>query len=172
MRLGNNVFWTRQARDDLRAIRDHIARDAPATAVAFLVPVNLTNVGSHRHTSTYVAIENRASLSLASNIAEGNGRFTKPDGKHFFGIARGSVQQCVPQPELARRRKRVSDENHAKLLQQLEEISRMKEFYSLGVGPTQRDSQLKCFLGFFGCNGRLRNSVSFGGNTGWMLCES
>ena len=36
MRLGRNVFWTRQARDDLRAIRDHIARDAPATAVAFV----------------------------------------------------------------------------------------------------------------------------------------
>ncbi|WP_182870321.1 type II toxin-antitoxin system RelE/ParE family toxin [Rhodopirellula sp. JC639] len=30
------VFWTRQAREDLRAIRDHIARDAPATASAYL----------------------------------------------------------------------------------------------------------------------------------------
>ncbi len=45
---------------------------------------------------------NRASLSISSNIAEGNGRFTKPDRKHFFGIARGSVQECVPQLELAR----------------------------------------------------------------------
>ncbi len=52
---------------------------------------------------------NRASLFIASNIAEGNGRFTKPDRKHFFGIARGSVQECVPQLELARRRKLVSD---------------------------------------------------------------
>ena len=68
---------------------------------------------------------NRASLSIASNIAEGNGRFTKPDRKHFFGIARGSVQECVPQLELARRRKLVSDEQHGKLKQQLEEISRM-----------------------------------------------
>ncbi len=39
---------------------------------------------------------NRASLSVAANIAEGNGRFTKNDRKHFFGIARGSVQECVP----------------------------------------------------------------------------
>jgi four helix bundle protein len=68
---------------------------------------------------------NRASLSIASNIAEGNGRFTKPDRKHFFGIARGSVQECVPQLELARRRKLVSDELHAKLKADLEEISRM-----------------------------------------------
>jgi len=46
---------------------------------------------------------NRASLSISTNIAEGNGRFTKPDRKHFFGIARGSVQECVPLLELAKR---------------------------------------------------------------------
>ncbi len=30
------VFWTRQAREDLRAIRDFIARDAPKTASAYV----------------------------------------------------------------------------------------------------------------------------------------
>ena len=43
---------------------------------------------------------NRAALSIATNIAEGNGRFTTPDRKHFFVIARGSAQEYVPLLEL------------------------------------------------------------------------
>lgn len=47
---------------------------------------------------------NRASLSVATNLAEGNGRFTKSDRRHFFIIARGSAQECVPLLELVRRK--------------------------------------------------------------------
>ncbi|MCD4652904.1 four helix bundle protein, partial [bacterium] len=36
---------------------------------------------------------NRASTSIAANIAEGNGRFTRPDRRQFFGIARGSLHE-------------------------------------------------------------------------------
>jgi four helix bundle protein len=43
---------------------------------------------------------NRAALSIATNLAEGNGRFTKPDRKNFFTIASGSVQERVPLLEL------------------------------------------------------------------------
>ena len=68
---------------------------------------------------------NRAALSIAANIAEGNGRFTKADRKNFFGIARGSVQECVPLLELARRRQLVTEAAHQDLKDQLEEISRM-----------------------------------------------
>jgi four helix bundle protein len=68
---------------------------------------------------------NRASLSIAANIAEGNGRFTKPDRKNFFGIARGSVQECVPLLEVARRRGLLTDAEHGALKEPLEEIARM-----------------------------------------------
>jgi four helix bundle protein len=68
---------------------------------------------------------NRAALSISANIAEGNGRFTKPDRKNFFGIARGSVQKCVPLLELARRRGLVTADDHEALKSQLEEIARM-----------------------------------------------
>jgi len=34
---------------------------------------------------------NRAALSIAANLAEGNGRFTKADRKNFFGIPQGGT---------------------------------------------------------------------------------
>jgi toxin ParE1/3/4 len=33
--MRHKIVWTRQAKEDLRAIREYIARDAPATAVAY-----------------------------------------------------------------------------------------------------------------------------------------
>ncbi|MEX0677905.1 MAG: four helix bundle protein [Pirellulales bacterium] len=68
---------------------------------------------------------NRAALSIAANIAEGNGRFTKADRRNFFGIARGSVQECVPPLELAARRGLIKTTQHAQFKSQLEEISMM-----------------------------------------------
>jgi four helix bundle protein len=68
---------------------------------------------------------NRAALSVAANIAEGNGRFTKPDRKNFFGIARGSVQECVPLLELAARQRLLEPDRHKQLKGNLEEIAKM-----------------------------------------------
>src|SRR4051812_33136307 len=67
---------------------------------------------------------NRAALSIATNLAEGNGRFTKPDRKNFFTIARGSVQECVPLIEIPKRRGFVTEVDHVGLKSGLEEIAR------------------------------------------------
>ena len=37
----------------------------------------------------------RASTSIALNLAEGNGKFTSPDRCRFFDIARGSALECA-----------------------------------------------------------------------------
>lgn len=68
---------------------------------------------------------NRAALSIAANIAEGNGRFTKADRKNFFGIARGSVQECVPLLDVAFRQGLIQGDRHETLKNDLEEIARM-----------------------------------------------
>jgi four helix bundle protein len=68
---------------------------------------------------------NRAALSIATNLAEGNGRFTKADRRNFFTIARGSAQECVPLLAVARRRGLLSDETAGELRRELEVIAKM-----------------------------------------------
>jgi len=77
---------------------------------------------------------NRAALSIAANIAEGNGRFTKADRRNFFGIARGSVQECVPLLELAARQGILKLEHHEQLKADLEEIAKMLSGLINGLG--------------------------------------
>ena len=62
---------------------------------------------------------------MATNIAEGNGRFTRRDRRNFFIIARGSVQECIPLLEIAKRKQMISGAEIADLLNQLEVISKM-----------------------------------------------
>ena len=76
---------------------------------------------------------NRASLSIATNLAEGNGRFTKADRKHFFVIARGSVQECVPLLEIARRKGLIVDEDHGTMRHELEVMAKMTSGLIKGI---------------------------------------
>lgn len=90
---------------------------------------------------------NRAALSIATNLAEGNGRFTKPDRRNFFTIARGSAQECIPLLEVARRRGLIDQSKHERLRADLETIAKMISGLINGLekrGPqVPGDGQLK-----------------------------
>jgi four helix bundle protein len=68
---------------------------------------------------------NRAALSIATNIAEGNGRYSKSDRKNFFRISRGSAFECIPILELCKRKKLIGEEKHKALKDNLDEICKM-----------------------------------------------
>ncbi len=76
--------------------------------------------------SYYLADQlNRAALSISANIAEGNGRFYKPDRMNFFRIARGSAFECVPILEICGRRGLIEKAKSDLLKSALEDISKM-----------------------------------------------
>ncbi len=94
-------------------------------AVDFAVQIAALTEGFPRGYGFLVDQLNRAALSIAANLAEGNGRFTKPVRRNFFIIARGSAQECVPLLELARRRGLLQATRAVHLKEQLEVIAKM-----------------------------------------------
>jgi four helix bundle protein len=80
---------------------------------------------------------NRAALSISANLAEGNGRFTKADRKHFFAIARGSVQECVPLLEIAKRHNLLLGSDHDLRRHELEVLAKMISGLIAGLDKRQ-----------------------------------
>ena len=67
----------------------------------------------------------RASLSIALNIAEGSGRFTKPDRRNFFIISRSSIFECVALLEMLKNQIPEINSNYDTLLAECDEMSRI-----------------------------------------------
>ena len=67
----------------------------------------------------------KAALSVPLNIAEGRGRFTVPDQRHFFYQARGSVAEVDTLIESARRQGFISADRAATLSAQTAEVGRL-----------------------------------------------
>jgi four helix bundle protein len=68
---------------------------------------------------------NRASLSVALNIAEGNGRGAGLDRRRFLLISRGSVHECVAALDLCRRLELLPLDACRELRRELYSIARM-----------------------------------------------
>ncbi len=67
----------------------------------------------------------RALSSIILNIAEGNGRITKPDRKRFFIIARGSTNEVAAILDVAYAYQWVNETTHALFKENLLRITKI-----------------------------------------------
>ena len=76
----------------------------------------------------------RAAFSIMLNIAEGSGRFTKPDKRNFYIIARGSAFECVAIFDYMLDQNSIEKEKFDEFYLNLEEISKMLFAMIKGLG--------------------------------------
>ncbi len=67
----------------------------------------------------------RASFSIILNIAEGSGKFSKPDRRNYFVTTRGSVFECVAILDNLSEQGIVEDGELKKLMMHADELSRI-----------------------------------------------
>ena len=67
----------------------------------------------------------RAALSISLNIAEGSGRFSKPDKRNFYVIARGSTYECAALLDHLKESDLIAEKEFQESYLLLEEISKM-----------------------------------------------
>lgn len=67
----------------------------------------------------------RASISAVINIAEGSGKFSKPDKRNFYTISRGSVYECVSLFDIIKDESQISEDQFDYFYKKFETISKM-----------------------------------------------
>lgn len=72
----------------------------------------------------------RASVSIASNIAEGAGRNSRKEFKHFLAIAHGSSYELITQLEIAFKLKFCNEDDYKNLKVNITEIQKMNFHYN------------------------------------------
>jgi len=67
----------------------------------------------------------RASFSIALNIAEGSGKFSKYDRRNYFTTARASVFECVAILDILSDEGKISPSKFNEMAAQADELSRI-----------------------------------------------
>ena len=67
----------------------------------------------------------RASFSIILNIAEGSGKFSKPDRRSYFTNARASVFECVAILDILKDSNVLDGESFLEYLKSADELSRI-----------------------------------------------
>jgi four helix bundle protein len=67
----------------------------------------------------------RASFSIVLNIAEGSGRFTKPDRRNFYIISRSSIFECIAILDVLKDEEALEKNRYEEFYVQAEETSKM-----------------------------------------------
>lgn len=85
----------------------------------------IDNISSNRkHYRLFEQIE-ASSTSIAMNIAEGKGRFSKKEFAHYLYISRGSLYETMTLLEIFRRKKWMNDNQYFQLENEGIEIASM-----------------------------------------------
>jgi four helix bundle protein len=95
----------------------------------------------------------RASVSVGSNIAEGEARNSKREFYHFLGISNGSAAELHFQLDLACKRKMIADSERQEVQDLLSEITKMSSSLQKTLSseirahtrntPSSKNSQIK-----------------------------
>lgn len=64
-------------------------------------------------------------MSIVLNIAEGSGKFSKPDRRSFFVIARASIFECVAVVDLLHDQNKVNEVEFEEFVMNSDELSRI-----------------------------------------------
>jgi len=81
----------------------------------------------------------RAAVSVASNIAEGQGRGTGKEFAKYLRIARGSLQELETQLLIARRLEYVTEDELNSVLQVAMEVGRLSSGLQKSLKPVTRN---------------------------------
>ena len=104
---------------------DHERLDVYRVALDFIVLADDTIAQLPRGRSHLADQLHRAATSIVLNIAEGAGKFSKPDKRRYYLSAAGSATECAAIFDVFQRLRLVPTERHTEAKALLERIASM-----------------------------------------------